>query len=63
MFKKNTKKKLKNLELNMEAFKKLGGSYIFSAVPIENAIDNQLVLERIFQSEVSAWKIYLYKAL
>jgi hypothetical protein len=63
MFKKNTKKTLKNLELNTEAFKKMGGTYIFSAVPIENALDNQLVLERTFESELSAWKIYLYKAL
>jgi hypothetical protein len=63
MFKKNTKKTLKNLELNTEAFKKMGGSYIFSAVPIENALDNQLFLERTFESDLSAWKIYLYKAL
>jgi hypothetical protein len=47
----------------MEPFKKMGGSYIFSAVPIENALDNQLILERTFQSELSAWKIYLYKVL
>lgn len=63
MFKKNSKKTLKNLELNTEAFKKMGGSYIFSAVPIENALDNQLVLDRTFESDLSAWKIYLYKAL
>ncbi|MGM0879196.1 MAG: DUF6044 family protein [Bacillota bacterium] len=63
MFKKNSKKTLKDLDLNMEAFKKMGGSYIFSAVPIENALDNQLILERTFQSESSAWKIYLYKVL
>lgn len=63
MFKKNSKKTLKNLELNTEAFKKMGGSYIFSAVPIENALDNQLFLERTFESDLSAWKIYLYKAL
>ncbi len=63
MFKKNSKKTIKNLELNITAFKQLGGSYIFSAIPIENADDNQLKLERIFQSDSSAWKIYLYKAL
>ncbi|WP_338787777.1 DUF6044 family protein [Metabacillus sp. FJAT-53654] len=63
MFKKNSKKTLKNLELNTEAFKKMGGSYIFSAVPIENALDNQLVLDRTFESDLSAWRIYLYKAL
>lgn len=63
MFKKDTKKTLKNLELNTDAFKKLGGDYIFSAVPIENALENQLVLDKTFQSELSAWKIYLYKVL
>jgi len=63
MFKKNSKKTLKNLELNMEAFKDLGGSFIFSAVPIENASENNLVLEKTFQSESSVWKIYLYKAM
>ena len=63
MFKKNTKKKLKNLELNTEQFKKMGGSYIFSSVPIENASDNNLKLENTFESDHSVWKIYLYKAI
>ncbi|TXC77017.1 hypothetical protein FS935_22910 [Metabacillus litoralis] len=63
MFKKNTKKTLKNLELNIEAFKDLGGHYLFSAVLIENAKENQLELERVFEADTSAWKIYLYKAL
>ncbi|WP_299095641.1 DUF6044 family protein [uncultured Metabacillus sp.] len=63
MFKKNSKKTLKNLELNMDAFKELGGIYIFSAVPIENAKENQLLLERTFKSDLSVWKIYLYKVL
>jgi len=63
MFKKNSHKKLKNLQLNVEPFKKLGGTYIFSAVPIENARDNQLELEKTFQAESSAWKIYLYKVM
>lgn len=63
MFKENSKKTLKNLELNTEAFKNLGGSFIFSAVPIENASENNLVLEKTFQSETSVWKIYLYKAM
>lgn len=63
MFKKNSEKTLKNLELNMEAFKDLGGSFIFSAVPIENARENNLVLEKTFQSKSSVWKIYLYKAM
>ena len=40
----------------------MGGRYIFSAVPIENAV-KQFILEKIFISKTSAWKIYLYKAI
>ncbi|WP_019155625.1 DUF6044 family protein [Robertmurraya massiliosenegalensis] len=63
MFKKHSKRTLKNLELNIEAFKDMGGKYIFSAVPIENAIENRLHLDKIFSSKQSPWKIYLYKAM
>ncbi|MBP3972730.1 hypothetical protein KAF80_27885 [Bacillus sp. WL1] len=63
MFKKNSKKRLKNVELNIDHFKKMGGRYIFSAVPIENAVKNNLSLEKIFISKTSAWKIHLYKAI
>ncbi|MBT2755451.1 hypothetical protein J7E71_05695 [Mesobacillus foraminis] len=63
MFKKKTKKTLKNLELNIDAFKNMGGRYIFSSVPIENAGSNGLFLEEVFDSKSSAWKIYLYKTL
>jgi hypothetical protein len=63
MFKKNSKKRLKNLELNLEPFKNMGGSYIFSAVPIDNAHENNLALEKVFENKNSVWKIYLYKAL
>lgn len=62
MIKKNTKKRLKNLELNIDPFKAMGGKYIFSAVPIDNASENSLNLEKIFESKSSIWKIYLYKA-
>lgn len=62
MFKKTTKKRLKNLELNIDPFKEMGGRYIFSAVPIDNASENSLKLEKIFESKSSFWKIYLYKA-
>lgn len=63
MFKKNSKETLNNLELNMEPFKQLGGEYIFSALPIENASEIKLQLENVFESDTSAWKIYLYKAM
>lgn len=63
MFKKNSKKRLKNLELNIEPFKEMGGKYILSAIPIDNAEENQLRLNEIFTHKDAAWKIYLYEAL
>ncbi|RZT22693.1 DUF6044 family protein [Fictibacillus sp. BK138] len=63
MFKKNSSKTLKNVELNMGPFKELGGEYIFSALPIENAAEIKLELEDVFESDTAAWKIYLYKAM
>lgn len=61
MIKKNSTKVLKRLELQPSKLKELGGEYIFSALPIKNAAENQLELENIFQSDSSAWTIYLYK--
>jgi hypothetical protein len=63
MFKKTSKKRIKNIDLNLEPFKQMGGEYIFSSVPIENATENNLKLGKIFNSKDSAWKIYLYEAL
>ncbi|MGA4720011.1 DUF6044 family protein [Fictibacillus nanhaiensis] len=62
MFKKNSTERLNNLQLNIEPFKKLGGEYIFSALPIDDAEDLGLQLEKIFESDTAAWKIHLYKA-
>ncbi|KFL16684.1 membrane protein [Geobacillus stearothermophilus] len=61
MFKKTSKRTIRHLELNTKAFYAMGGRYIFSALPIENASDNALHLERVFRSDESAWTIYLYK--
>jgi hypothetical protein len=61
MIKKNSTKVLKQLELQPSKLKELGGEYIFSALPIKNAAQNQLELENIFHSNSSAWTIYLYK--
>lgn len=63
MFKKHTKRKLKNIQFNMEPFKEMGGKFIFSSVPILNAEENQLQLQEIFTSKQSVWKIYLYKVI
>jgi len=63
MFKKNTKKKLEHVQFNFEPFKKMGGTHIFSSVPIKNAEKNQLQLEKVFSNKESVWKIYLYKVI
>ncbi|MBC1983190.1 DUF6044 family protein [Listeria booriae] len=62
LFDKNSTKHIKNLELNTQAFKDMGGEYIFSALPIDNAAANHLHLEKVFDDKQAAWKIYLYKA-
>lgn len=61
-FTKTSKKKIKHLDLNMDAFKKLGGQYIFSAVPILNADQTGLRFIKAFHNKDSAWIIYLYEA-
>ncbi|PLR68648.1 DUF6044 family protein [Bacillus sp. UMB0893] len=61
MYKKNSTKRLKDLELNIEPFKQMGGTYIFSGLPIDHPDQNQLVLDKVFNSPDSAWRIYLYK--
>ncbi|WP_132746927.1 DUF6044 family protein [Scopulibacillus darangshiensis] len=61
MFTKDSNKQIDNLELNIKPFKKMGGEYIFSALPIEHPEKTGLKLEKIFRSDESAWTIYLYK--
>jgi hypothetical protein len=63
MIKKDSKRQLKDFEFNTEVFKEMGGRYIFSAIPINNAEKNKLTLEKVFESKSAAWKIYLYKTL
>jgi hypothetical protein len=63
MFNKNSKRTIKHLHLNTNVFREMGGRYIFSALPIENAKQNQLTLEKVFHSKESAWTIYLYKVI
>ncbi|WP_252346559.1 DUF6044 family protein, partial [Listeria monocytogenes] len=61
-FGKDSKKHIKQLDFNSEAFKKVGGKYILSAVPIDNASEVGLQFEKAFDNKESYWKIYLYKA-
>lgn len=58
---KRSKKHIQHLELNTSIFKQMGGRYLFSAVPIDNAADNQLKLQKKFLNKESAWTIYLYE--
>ncbi len=60
MFKKRTKKEINKMELNLKPFYDMGGRYVLSAIPINNAVENGLILEKIFESNESAWKIHLY---
>ena len=60
-YRKERKAVINNLEFNTEAFKKLGGDYIFSAVKINNFEENKLELLKIFESDASAWRIFLYR--
>ena len=58
---KERNKKIQNLELNIEEFKKMGGEYVFSSVKIINDRKNQLELIKVFEDAESAWKIFLYR--
>lgn len=56
-------KEIRNLQLNTNKFREMGGEYIFSTVRILNAGENRLELRKIFESEKSYWRIYLYKII
>lgn len=59
-FRKGSKKVIKNLKLDTQAFYQMGGRFIFSSVPIENAAENHLTLLNRFKDQTSYWEIYLY---
>ncbi|WP_018663920.1 DUF6044 family protein [Heyndrickxia acidiproducens] len=61
-FKKDSHVKIRHLQISTKAFKKMGGRYIFSAVPILNAEQEHLKLLKVFRHQQSAWDIYLYQA-
>ncbi len=58
--KKDEQARIFNLSLNTEALKEMGGKYVFSAVEIVNAAENNLTLLRVFERSDSPWRIYLY---
>jgi Protein of unknown function (DUF6044) len=59
---KDQPKAIKNLAFNIEAFRELGGKFIFSTVKIENAKEIGITFVREFSHPQSWWTIYLYKA-
>jgi len=54
---------LSNLQLNTDQLKKIGGNYIFSTYIIENTVENNLKLMKVFERSDSPWKIYLYNVI
>jgi hypothetical protein len=60
-YKKDSKVEIRHLQLNTKVFKNMGGEYIFSAVPILNAEENNLVYKKTFDQKDSAWRINLYQ--
>ena len=63
IFSKKSKTMIHQLNLNVPALKQMGGNYVLSAVPIKNAKENSLDLQKVFTSHDSYWRIYLYKII
>lgn len=61
-FRKNSGVRIHHLQLNINQFKKMGGNYILSSVPIVNAGQDHLRFLRAFNNHESAWTIYLYRS-
>lgn len=53
---------VQNWAFDAEAFKRIGGKYVFSAVEIKNAPAIHLRLKNVFESPESCWKVWLYEA-
>ncbi len=60
---KNYKPVSVQLEYDFDVLKQMDCSYILSAVPIDAVTNQRLRLERVFDSDESAWRIYLYHIL
>ncbi len=58
---KHSSKVIEHLEIRSEALLKLGAEYVLSAVPIENAAENNLVFVDVFTDKNAAWEVYLYQ--
>lgn len=53
-------KSIKELNLNFDVFRELGGKYILSSVEIVDYKENSMNLVKVFESEESPWRIFLY---
>lgn len=51
----------KNLYIDTEQFRKMGGTYIFSRIEIENATDKEFELVGTYSDKESPYVIYLYR--
>jgi len=60
---KNNGKVINNLTINTQAIRELGGEYLFSALEIKNAEETGLVLEKVFETQDSFWRIYVYRCI
>ena len=54
-------KAIDNLALDMQAFRQLGGRYLFSVVDIGNAAQLGLNLRGIFTTAASHWRVHVYE--
>ncbi|WP_010630829.1 DUF6044 family protein [Sporolactobacillus vineae] len=61
-FRKNSGMRLYHLQLNINQFKRMGGDYILSSVPVVSPEHDHLRFLKAFSSRESAWTIYLYQA-
>lgn len=52
---------VRQLELNTQAIRRLGGDYILSGVEIKNYEDLHLEFEKYFRDDAAYWEVYLYK--
>jgi hypothetical protein len=62
-FKANEEKTIRQFDLNVDAFVKMGGRYILAGLPVESFNDPRVVLRNIFSHSHSYWKVYLYEVL
>lgn len=58
---KNCNAQINHLDIDTKALKEMGCEYIFSAVPVLNAGEINIVLLKKFSSDNALWDIYLYK--